>query len=179
MKNFKMDIKRYSNGSRKKGIVNFFLNPNFHCVTNYRIAHFFYSKCKFNIIPKLIMYFNRVIYSVDIDYRAEISGGFKLVHGIGTVIGSNVVIEENVTVYQNVTLGGNMKKYGEFNGKTITQPHICKNATLYASALVLGGVVVGEKAEIGSNTVVTNDVPSNMVTYKKCKSVIYDKRERN
>lgn len=177
MKNFIMDIKRYSNGSVTKGIVNFFMNPNFHCITNYRIAHFLHYNWNLNIVPKLITNINRVIYSVDIDYRAKISGGFKLIHGIGTVIGAYVAIEENVTVYQNVTLGGNKKKYGEINGKIITQPYICKNVSIYASALVLGGIIIGESSEIGSNTVVTSNIPPNTIVYSKCQSIWHDKLE--
>lgn len=175
MKNVFKDLKRYSKGSFLKGISNILFNPNFHCVVNYRIAHFLNKKLKFNIVPKIIMYINRIYYSVDIDYRSKISGGFKLIHGIGTVIGSKVVIEENVTIYQNVTLGGNMNKANDFNGTAITQPHICKNTTLYAASMVIGGVIVGENVEIGANTVITKNVESNTKVFSKCQITVVEK----
>jgi len=49
---------------------------------------------------------------VDIDYRADLAGGFMLIHGLGTVIGKNVISRGKLKVYQHVTLGGGNGKVG-------------------------------------------------------------------
>lgn len=97
-----------NDNSISKKIATLIFNPNFHSVVLYRVSHFFY-KCHLNIISKIIWYINRVIFCVDIDYRAELAGGFRLVHGLGTVIEKDVISMGRLTVYQNVTIGGAME----------------------------------------------------------------------
>ncbi len=55
---------------------------------------------------KVVWYLNRVLYHVDLDYKAQLAPGFKLVHGLGVVVGAGVVSDGPLTVYQGVTIGG-------------------------------------------------------------------------
>lgn len=57
-------------------------------------------------LAKVVWYINRVIYSVDLDYRARLAPGFKLTHGLCVVVGAGVVSEGPLTLYQGVTIGG-------------------------------------------------------------------------
>lgn len=43
------------------------------------------------------------------------------------------------------------------------KPTIGNNVTIYAGAVVVGGVSVGDNVVIGANAVVVKDVPSNVV----------------
>ena len=102
------DLKAFSNNSKKQAIVTIITNPCFHAVFNYRVSNFFY-KCHLSLIAKWIWYFNRMWFHVDIDYRANLAGGFVIKHGLGLVIGKDVESRGSLVVYQGVTLGGSGK----------------------------------------------------------------------
>jgi serine O-acetyltransferase len=77
-------------------------------------------------------------------------------HPIGIVIGKNVILGRDCTIYQNVTIGvGNNKKED--------YPIIGNNVTIYAGAIVIGKVTVGDNAVIGAGCIVTKDVPENKI----------------
>ncbi len=75
-------------------------------------------------------------------------------HPIGIVIGDGVVIHDDVTIFQNVTLGSHGK-----NSKDLKYPTIGKSVKIYAGAVIIGGVSIGEGAVIGANSVVNSNVP--------------------
>lgn len=98
------DLKEFSNHNKKKMIMTVLINPCFHSVLLYRISNFFY-KIHMSVLSKIIWYINRLLYHVDIDFRAELAGGFVLVHGLGVVIGAGVVSEGPLKVYQGGNIG--------------------------------------------------------------------------
>mgnify|MGYP001545841095 CR=1 FL=1 len=77
----------------------------------------------------------------------------KFPHPVGIVIGSGVTLGMNCKIYQNVTLGG--KGDGE------EQPVLGDNVTIYANAVIAGGVIIGDNAVVGANSLVLADVPAN------------------
>ena len=164
------DLKRYSGGSIFKAIYHMFLNSNFQMILWYRIAHGFY-KIHLSFFSKVIMYFHKLIYACDIDYRADLAGGFRVVHGIGIVIGAEVQCEKNCTIYQGVNLGGNLGKRKTINGKDTGQPFIRENVTLYAQSCVMGPVEIGAHSSVGANTVITKDIPPHTTVYAKTQRV--------
>ncbi len=169
---FIQDLRIYSRGSVLRGILTIFLDMKFHAVVNYRIAHAL-SRVKLVPICKLIMNWNRIVHSVEIDYRADLAGGFHLIHGLGVVIGKDVRTLGPVKIYQNVTLGGN-------NGKEIvhdvygrmTQPVLEKGCVVYTGACCFGPIVIGEGATIGAMAVCTHDVPAHNIYYNKIEHIM-------
>lgn len=83
-------------GGLEKKLATIFLNPNFHSVCLFRLANLFY-RMHLSIISKILWYINRMLFHVDIDYRADLAGGFVLVHGLGTVIGKTVISKGPLT----------------------------------------------------------------------------------
>lgn len=154
------DFKAFTkNGGVGKKITTIFLNPNFHSVCLFRLSHLFY-KIHLGIFGKIIWYINRLLFHVDIDYRADLAGGFVLVHGLGTVIGRYVVSEGPITVYQHVTLGGGNGRRGRIdeNGKEWPMPLFKGNNKIYAGAFVIGGIVIGENTIIKAGHTISKDV---------------------
>ena len=170
------DLQACSNGSKKRLMRNIFLNTNFHCVLLYRIAHWFY-KMRLSFISQILKFISRIIYSVDIDFRADLAGGFVIIHGIGVVIGAAVKTLGPVKVYQGVTLGGNNFKERNINGEIMVQPLIHGNVILYANACVFGPVIIGENTIIGAGTVITKDIGNNKKVYKKQELIINNNNE--
>lgn len=157
------DFKAFTkNGGAGKKIATIFLNPNFHSVCLFRLSNLFY-RIHLGVIGKIIWYINRMIFHVDIDYRADLAGGFFLVHGLGTVIGRNVVSKGPLTVYQHVTLGGGNGRPGRVDekGKVWNMPLFEPNVVVFAGAFVIGGITIGENSRIKAGHIVSHDVEPN------------------
>lgn len=141
-----------------KKIATLFLNPCFHCVCLYRLSNLFYRIHLFPI-AKVIWYVNRIVYDVDIDCRADLAGGFHLIHGIGTVIGYNVISEGPLTIYQNVTLGGGNGRPGRIDEDGIVRgmPRFKDNCIVYTGAIVVGGIIVEDNSVIKAGSIITEN----------------------
>ena len=73
---------------------------------------------------------------------------------MGIVIGETAEIGNDVTLYQGVTLGGTSWNKGK------RHPTLEDGVVVGAGAKVLGPFTVGAGAKIGSNAVVTKEVPA-------------------
>lgn len=150
------DIKFFKENSPSKSYGAVFLNPCFYAVILYRISNKLY-KLNLRLLAKFIWFINRIIFSVDIDYRANIGKNFMLIHGLGTVIGCDVTIGEHVKIYQGVTLGGNGKERCIEN-RLHTQPIIGNNCIIYTNACIFGPVVISDNIKIKACSVITTDL---------------------
>lgn len=79
----------------------------------YNLSRSLYLR-KIPLIPKLLWIINRIIFSCDIPYTANIHSTVTFQHnGLNTVIHNKSRIGANTVVLHNVTIGGNMgKKHG-------------------------------------------------------------------
>lgn len=163
------DLKVYSGERFLKALSTIFLNPNFHSLVIYRLANFFGRVKVFSFISKILLYINRILYSVDIDYRADLAGGFHIIHGIGLVVGMNVKTDGPVRIYQGVTLGGNNGKVKIRNERKFSQPWLGSNVIIYSNALVVGPVRVNDGAVIGAGTFISSEVEENKIVFSSTK----------
>ncbi len=150
------DLKAYSKGSVKKAIVTALINPCFHAIILFRISSFFH-RAHLDILAKIFWYINRVIYAVDIDFRANLAGGLVIFHGVGLVVGMDVVSKGRLTLYQGVTLGGNGRTR-EIDGKLVDQPVIGTDVIIYTDAKIFGPVIIGDNCVIKSGVIITEDM---------------------
>lgn len=150
------DLKYFKENSPSKSYGAVLLNPCFYSVLLYRISNSLYRK-KLTILAKLVWLVNRILFSVDIDYRATIGKNFMLVHGIGVVIGCDVKIGNNVKIYQGVTLGGNGKS--RYEGSTMyTQPVIEDNCIIYTNSCLFGPIIIKPNTIIKACQVISKDI---------------------
>ena len=150
------DFKNYRANSPSKSYIAVLLNPCFYSLVLYRISNFLYKK-KLKLFAKIIWFFNRIIFSVDIDYRADIGKNFIIVHGLGIVIGCNVKIGDNCKIYHGVTLGGS-GKIRNYNGKNISQPIIGNNCTIYTNACLFGPIKIKDNCKIKACEIIKEDI---------------------
>lgn len=103
-----------------------------------------------------------MLYHVDIDYRANLAGGFVLVHGLGTVIGKDVISKGTLKIYQHVTLGGGNGKPGRQDADGIVRgmPLFEENVTVYTGASIIGGIVVGKNTIVKAGCIVSKSIDS-------------------
>ena len=120
----------------------------------HRIAHWLFRGELF-FLARLVNHISRFLTAIDIHPGAIIGRNFFIDHGF-VVIGESAEIGDDVTMYQHVTLGGTNPTNGE-PGKR--HPTIGDGVIIGSGAQVLGPIMVGPRARIGANAVVTKDVP--------------------
>jgi serine acetyltransferase len=124
----------------------------------YRLAHYFH-KAPLYLKPVSFVYWvfyktlTEFVMGVEVPPGCEIGPGARILHGVGVVVHENARIGSNVTIFQGVTIGG--KRDGV--------PTIGNHVEIGASAIILGGVTIGDGAVIGAGAVVVKDVPANAV----------------
>lgn len=126
----------------------------YQAVVIYRIASWF----KQRRIPILGPFFARLglfLTGVDISPGARIGPGLLISHGTGLVIGESAAIGPNATLMHQVTIGA------PDTGRLGQMPEIGRNAYIGAGAVLVGAITVGSDVIIGTNTVITEDVPDN------------------
>ena len=137
--------------------------PGVKAVFFHRIANFF-CVAKFDLIARIISQFSRFLTGIEIHPKAKIGKNLFIDHGMGVVIGETAEIKDNVTIYHMVTLGGISPSINSNDQRNIKRhPTLMDNVVVGSGAQILGPVIVGKNAKIGSNAVVTKDVPDNAV----------------
>jgi serine O-acetyltransferase len=131
------------------------LYPGVWALFYHRIAHWLFEG-KLFFLARLVNHWSRFLTAIDIHPGAKIGKNFFIDHGF-VVIGETAEIGDDVTIYQQVTLGGTNPTDG-LAGKR--HPTIEDGAIIGSGANVLGPVIVGSRARIGANSVVTRDVPA-------------------
>ncbi len=139
------------------------LYPGVLALGLHRVAHWLYGGGLF-FLARVVNHFARGLTAIDIHPGATIGRHLFIDHGFVT-IGETAQIGDDVTLYPCVTLGGTNPTNG-VAGKR--HPTLCDDVIVGSGAQILGPIVVGSRARIGANAVVTDDVPegATMVGFK-------------
>lgn len=130
------------------------LYPGVLALGLHKVAHWLFEANMF-FLARFVNHFSRWLTAIDIHPGAKIGKNFFIDHGF-TVIGETAEIGDNVTIYQCVTLGGTNPTNGKAGKR---HPTLCDNVIIGSGAQVIGPITVGERARVGANAVVTDDVP--------------------
>ncbi|UZE97707.1 serine O-acetyltransferase [Alkalimarinus alittae] len=126
--------------------------PGLHALLFHRLAHGLWNNGLL-WLARIVSTFSRWLTGIEIHPGAQIGRRFFIDHGMGVVIGETTIIGDDVTLYQGVTLGGTSWNKGK------RHPTLGNHVVVGAGAKVLGPFTVGDNAKIGSNAVVTKQVP--------------------
>jgi serine O-acetyltransferase len=132
--------------------------PGFHAVLLHRPASWLWRH-GWRFLGKVVAQFARLFTGIEIHPGAKVGRRLFIDHGMGVVFGETAEIGDDVTIYQGVTLGGvspSVDSAAQVNRKR--HPTIRNGAIIGSGAQVLGPIVVGERARVGANAVVTKDV---------------------
>ncbi len=152
------DVKyHFNNISINELVKRITTNQNELVIFLYRLGNTIYNIDHSSRSLNAIHFLMKEICSCEIYYSNQIDEGFYVVHGIGTVIGSRNKIGKGFKIYQNCTIGHRNKSA---KGNVIKDDVVC-----YAGAKILGENEIGSNTIIGANTVITKNVPSNMIAY--------------
>lgn len=153
-----LDLRR---NARKSGIAGFIIalitSPGFCAVLLYRMS------CATRawgpvgkLVSTLIWRWNISAFGCHLSPMSQCGEGLLLPHPVGIVIGQGVVIGKNAEIYQNVTFGTSDFERGEY-------PTVEDGATVFAGAVIVGKVRIGQGAVIGANSYVAKDIPAGVI----------------
>jgi serine O-acetyltransferase len=152
-----LDNARTHDPAARGDVENALVYSGLHAIWSHRLAHRMWSKPALRGPARILMQFTRFLTGIEIHPGATIGRRFFIDHGMGVVIGETAEIGDDVMVYHGVTLGG----------RTLQQikrhPTIGNRVTIGAGAKVLGPLHIGDDSAIGSNAVVTRDVPAESI----------------
>ena len=126
--------------------------PGFHAMLFHRLAHRMW-RVELKWLARLTSHIARWLTGIEIHPGATIGRRFFIDHGMGVVIGETAEIGDDCTLYHGVTLGGTSWSKGK------RHPTLGNGVVIAAGAKILGPIMIGEGARIGSNAVVVKDVP--------------------
>jgi serine O-acetyltransferase len=113
------------------------------------------------LLPDLIRKYIRFVYACDLPFTADFGDGTQFPHnGLGVVIHGQVRIGTNCKIYQHVTIGGDGR--GLRPGAS-SVPVIGDRVTIYAGAVVVGPIIIGNDAIVAANAVVLESIPAGAV----------------
>ena len=105
-------------------------------------------------LARWLAHWSRWLTGIEIHPGATIGRRVFIDHGMGIVIGETAEIGDDCTLYHGVTLGGTSWNKGK------RHPTLGQGVVIGAGAKMLGPILVGDGAKIGSNAVVVRDVPA-------------------
>jgi serine O-acetyltransferase len=126
--------------------------PGLHAVLAHRATHWLWVH-NLKLPARMLSNVARLFTGIEIHPGAGIGRRVFIDHGMGVVIGETAVIGDDCTLYHGVTLGGTSWQKGK------RHPTLGRDVVVGAGAKVLGPILVGDGARIGSNAVVVKTVP--------------------
>ncbi|WP_426011651.1 serine O-acetyltransferase [Caulobacter sp. DWR2-3-1b2] len=138
------------------GFLNgFVFSPGFRVVFFYRCSVNLEKAGRIShVLGKMIWRLNVAQSGCYLSPLSVIKEGLFLPHPTGVVVGEGVVIGSDVTIYQHVTLGRSHRD-------TPSYPKVGNGAVIYAGAVIVGDIRIGDEAVIGANAVVRTNVPEH------------------
>jgi serine O-acetyltransferase len=128
--------------------------PGLHALAWHRAVSNRLWRWGFRWLARWISHLGRFFTGIEIHPGATIGRRVFIDHGMGIVIGETAEIQDDCTLYHGVTLGGTSWNKGK------RHPTLGKGVVIGAGAKILGPILVGDGAKIGSNAVVVRDVPA-------------------
>src|SRR5450759_4379204 len=127
--------------------------PGLHALQCHRLTHALW-KHQWRWLARWMSHWVRWMTGIEIHPGATIGRRVFIDHGMGVVIGETAEIHDDCTLYHGVTLGGTSWNKGK------RHPTLARGVVLGAGAKVLGPILVGDHAKVGSNAVVVRNVPA-------------------
>jgi serine O-acetyltransferase len=146
--------------------------PGLHALVWHRLTRRLW-RAGWRWLARWLAHCGRFATGIEIHPGATIGRRVFIDHGMGVVIGETAEIGDDCTLYHGVTLGGTSWNKGK------RHPTLGKGVVIGAGAKVLGPILVGDGAKIGSNAVVVRDVPAEATAVGiPARIVVGDEAER-
>lgn len=172
MGNFSRDLARFLDCNKLKNnfLTRFIAIIAFggvQFILSYRIRCWF-ARHGLGILEIIMLRIEEILFHSSIlrYYGVQIGPGLYMAHPFGIVIGG-ATIGKNFTIAQNCTVGGKkpVGAYGIESPGWRSKDRIIIGDWVFmgAGSCVLGPVKIGDNVIIGANSVVVDDIPSNVI----------------
>jgi len=128
--------------------------PGLHALVWHRSVVHRLWRANFRWLARWLAHWGRLLTGIEIHPGATIGRRVFIDHGMGVVIGETAEIGDDTTLYHGVTLGGTSWNKGK------RHPTLGRGVVIGAGAKILGPILIGDGAKIGSNAVVVRNVPA-------------------
>jgi serine O-acetyltransferase len=158
----KSDYKKHQKYGGNFFVIVFF-TQGFWAVFQYRIAHFVYSKVRwqpFRMLLLLTLVWQKgieIFTGISIPASAKIGHSFYIGHFGGIIINRNAVIGDNCNISQGVTIG--VSGQGEKRGV----PVVGNEVYIGANSVLAGKITIGNNVLIGACSMVNSSLLNNVV----------------
>jgi serine O-acetyltransferase len=145
--------------------------PGLHALWMHRLAHALWRD-DVKTTARLLAHANRFMTGIEIHPGAKIGRRVVIDHGMGIVIGETAVVGDGCLLYKGVVLGGTSLSH------TKRHPTLGIGVVVGSNACILGAIEVGDRARIGSGSVVVKPVPPEATVVGVPARVIVPPRNR-
>jgi serine O-acetyltransferase len=139
------------------GLVDILLLPGTWAVLLFRVSGALH-RVGLRPFSRLVYFLNCVVFGADLAPSAEVGPGLALPHPVGVAF-SAVRIGSRVRVMGGARLGGG----GYDDPSRDGLPTIGDDCYIFDGAKVFGSVTIGDRVVVGTNSVVSRDVPSDVI----------------
>jgi serine O-acetyltransferase len=126
--------------------------PGLHALWLHRAAHAMWRH-DLKLGARVLAHANRFLTGIEIHPGARIGRRVVIDHGMGIVIGETATVGDGCLLYKGVVLGGTSLE------RKVRHPQIGNDVVIGSNACILGNIHIGDRARIGSGSVVVREVP--------------------
>jgi serine O-acetyltransferase len=140
-----------------KTLLDILLLPGTWAVLLFRISAALH-RAGLRPFSRLVYFANCVLFGADLAPGADVGPGLALPHPVGVAF-SPVRIGRDVRLMGGVRLGG-----GGYDDATRDGlPTVGDHCYIFDGAKIFGGVTIGDRVVVGTNSVVSRDVPADVI----------------
>ena len=135
--------------------------PSIAAIIHYRLAHRLH-RLGAPLTARIISEAAHAETGIDIHPGASIGNSFFIDHGTGIVIGETATLGDRVRIFQGVTLGGEPRPAGGAHAPDAyprRHPAVGDDVVIFAGAVLLGPITIGDRSRIGANVWLSRDIP--------------------
>jgi serine O-acetyltransferase len=145
--------------------------PGLHALWLHRAAHALWRR-DVKLGARVLAHANRFVTGIEIHPAARIGRRVVIDHGMGVVIGETASVGDGCLLYKGVVLGGTSLD------RSVRHPQIGNDVVIGSNACILGAISVGDRARVGSGSVVVREVPAGATVVGVPARVIVPKSAR-
>lgn len=149
-----IDAVRRNDPAARSDLEVLFLYPGVHALWIHRVAHDLWTNDA-TFSARVLSHLNRFVTGIEIHPGATVGRRVVIDHGMGVVIGETATIGDDCLLYKGVVLGGVSLS------RSVRHPQLKAGVVVGSNACILGAIEIGERARIGSGSVVVRPVPAD------------------
>lgn len=164
LENFRADLDRYVLIENRHWLYLFLMKQGLWAIAEYRYSRWVLLEVQIPLIRQFLRLIGilwhkliEITTGIDLPSRADIGKGLYIAHFGGIFINDEVKMGDYCTISQDITIG--IAGRGDKRGC----PKLGDQVYLAPGARIIGPITIGNEVTIGTNAVVTKDLPDKAV----------------